>query len=268
MTDLIQIAGLGGRKSLIDTAEEVSNALRLLNENISELDKRIKKDKENPGLEKLRDGLQGAIETLTHHKGMAFQINFGPPNFENCHFCTPQSRDCYMLLIPVDKNFAVFPIYSGAMFRDFVDYVPVSDERWKKVISPLEKPAKTPNEERSLIAKAVDNFQTLVASDKDWGGWLGNLIPVRWEQDCVEETRSLAPFLFMLSAEGYLKFHKFEIGTAADGIPLFHYTAAIMGNNGEAYSVDPWLGRTDIMSLKTWKWAYEQQRKEMWGPKY
>jgi SAM-dependent methyltransferase len=230
---------------------------------------------------KMRDYLEQAIDALdAAAPNAAFALNFGfigytapAPNACDDVF----TRDHYQILIPIREGAAVaYSVYSGTNLRTLIDYVSLTPEEEQDILAPLlDHPPETAEQERQYLRKVIDRYETYVAPF-DIGGWKGNRLPIfaRGQQTCSQETDTLRPFLFALSARGYLKFHKFDSqysyvafqtpeqleskmtmphgqrilsGTALP--PAFqHVSAAIVGNDGKVYAVD--ISRTFIDNVQ------------------
>lgn len=257
------VATTGGNHALIDTLEENLLAQCVLQADLSELVRICTKDN-NPGCSSLHFETLNALQTLQNNPLGKFTINHAPRyDFPLCH---GEKQDCYEMLMLLGSNVhAVLPIYSGGTFSTKVDNISIAEKVWEKVVAPLNVPSKTPNEERENLAKTVDNFENMVASPDDWNGWIGNMLPLRGQQDCIQESISLVTFFQMLSAEGYLHFHHLNEKHAIDGIAMFHYTAIIYDNGERSYSVDPWFGKTSVTPLQDLQAGYSDMAKDFTG---
>lgn len=258
---MMNIAQMGGRKGLIDTPAEIYDVELLLNEAYSGLN--------GAGDEASifqREAVLQALEELNSSPAdTRFHVNWG--RFKEFPVCRNESQDCYKLLIPVPSDsYDIFPIYSGATFMNFVDYVAISNESWEKIVEPLVAEIDSSENERKYLAMVVDNFgNTVTPSDIGW--WFGNYIPTRGQQDCTEELASVLSLVWQLQMEDHLKFHELDLDHPIDGVPIFHYTAVISELGGEYFVVDPWWGRTNITGLIPWKDHYRKKFKEQYEPK-
>ena len=137
MTDIFKIAALGGRLDLIDTPEE-----------IYEIQAVISREYEKSGERNIM--IDRAAELIDTNPGCAFRIN-SPLVLANATTCKSggKMRDCADILIPIPKNVnTVFPVRSGAMFANYIDYVELNDKQWRELVLPLSTPASNAADER------------------------------------------------------------------------------------------------------------------------
>lgn len=256
---LLEIAANGERGSLIDTPSEWEKARHFLYSEFLDL-------RQNPPLgffenrraQQVMDAFPHALNSLNWRRD-SFQINLAPTR--NLPLCSHKRiKDCYQLLIPVpSKYYAAFPVHSGGMFRDLTDYVPVTKREWSAIVQPLTQSSGTDDEERRKLGLAAANFDRNIASDSDWGGWVGNFISVRGEQDCTEEVSTNVGFLHILSAERYLRYHHFNFNHMVEGHRT-HVANVFQRKDGVKYTLDTWRGIPEIMALERWRVAYPRQR--------
>jgi len=256
MTDIFKITALGGRADLIDTPEEIYETQALLSQ-----------EYEKFGENNLQ--INRAIELIEANPGRSFRIN-SPLILAGAPACISGEKmeDCADILIPIpDGAQTVFPVRSGALFANYIDYVALNEREWIDLVLPLATPAANAKEERTKLKEIALKFDDVVSYEYDLPGFLGNLIPLRGQQDCTDETATLSSLLHTLSAEGYLKFHKFDFNDAQASIPLYHYAAKICERDGdECYVVDPWRGLS-ITEVSLWEFVNKEQMKMQFRPK-
>jgi hypothetical protein len=256
MTDIFKVAALGGRLDLIDTPDEIFEVQEML---CAEYDK---PGEVNPMIERMAELIDANPES-------SFRIN-SPIMFSGVSACKSgdEIQDCADIIIPIPEgSHTIFPVRSGAMFANFIDYVSLNESQWTDLIMPLSKPAPNAAAERVNLREVVIKFDDVVSYEYDIPGFLGNLFPLRGQQDCTDETATLAPLLHTLSAAGYLKFHTFDPLNAQTGIPLYHYAAKICENDGECYVVDSWRGAS-ITEISVWKFVHTEAMQQQFRPKY
>ena len=241
--NLISIAATGGNEALIDTQEEQEKTWNLLN---SSLENENLSDRE-------RQLMTETLATLTSNPDTPLQINFSV--FDDLPVCSTSTQDCERLLIPVPSQQEwVFPISSGGLFADHIDYVPVSKELWNGIVSPLvEDPPQNPEDERRLISKVVRNFYLKTAQqansvtnqreDEYWRG----------KQNCKDKGNNLKSLFNVLSAGNYLKFHSFDPDKTGAGSEKFHYAALILENGANYFAIDISLHDVTMMRLEEWE---------------
>lgn len=249
---LIDIAGRGGRASLIDTKAEKDEVLAYLamayedpssvtygcGTNASDLKEVC---------------IASGIYQLMKYPDNSFQINPGAPSgLKKTVGCNKGDEDCFKLLIPVESfDTARFPVYSGGVCNDYVNYFPISEEEWQLITFPLSKPATSVAEERDDLIESIDIFMDIVA-DSDVKSDIGNVFWWRGQMDCVDTAFTVAGLLYMLSSEGYLRNYKFDPDNFFDGIAMVHFAATISGPNGTEM-VDAFGYNTVIQSAAAWK---------------
>lgn len=151
------------------------------------------------------------------------------------------------------------------------DRVSMTNNEWKQAAKFFKK-AKTPEQERAAISKAVGWFEENVGektgTSGDMPGTFGKV--GKYQLDCVDESTNTTIYLSVLEQKKLLKFHKVSRPTSrspltglAGGRFWPHFTAVIYDTTtGEPYAVDSWFrsnGRpADIVTMKEWLYG--------WGP--
>lgn len=266
MSEIIQkllgIAQKSGNPALLDSPEELKETQNALKQELEGIQLTYDKPVNHYELNSMGKALQ-LIELSPNGR---FRVNFS--NGHISRFCDAEKQDCNLPLISVEGGaYDTVPVFSGAVPFFYVDYKPVSNEEWAKITEPLKQPAASSGEERENLRKAADLYKKFIAP-ADTGGWLGNLMPVRGEQDCTSSVSSLIPFLYTLSVQGLLKFHVMDLKRPMHGIPGFHYTALIRENSGDYFAIDAWEWKTQIFTLGTWNLIYGERYKDMRRPKF
>lgn len=261
---LLEIAQKGGRASLIDTPDEIRQAQKAVNERFEEIQLTHDKLMDYYELNTLDRIIQILKETPLN---ASLRLNL--PQRRNFELCTSTQQDCYAPIIPLPNGvYDVLPVYSGSTFLSRLDYLPISNEQWQKITEAFKTPAANAAEERNKLVSAVSIFDKTTAPS-DVGSWLGNyFVHGRGQQDCIQKLETLIPFLWILSTEGYLKFHHLDFNRPFTGIVMYHYAAMVQENNGGYFTVDPWEGRVIITSYENWRQRHFEEFKEQFKPKF
>lgn len=256
LNKIMDVATIGGQRDLLDTPEEIDEARALLVEEYAALPVEA---------QRAQAILAHAFATIDRHPNAAFRIV--SPHFADAPLCTEETiQDCFAPLVPITAPMAtVFPVRSGAMFANYTDYRFFTNEEWAAIIAPLAEPAATVEEELRQLDQAVDRFDEAVAPN-DWPGFLGNVIPMRGEQDCTDELATLVPFLSALTANDLLR--HLALDPEDDGVHMgtFHHAVKLKGRDGTEYVVDPWEFHL-VVERETWELHYGVQRDMWYGPK-
>jgi hypothetical protein len=256
---LMDIAKSEGSKLLIDTPDEKGRARDYLQRKI----KFVGLCEDSDCLLK-KDMMVDAVYQIISSPDRSFSVN--PLVLPEFPVCSQSSRDCNRTLIPLPISIPVhtrMPIVSGAMMLNRIDYFSISPKKWDQIVDGLDGSAADAKAEKEQIRAVVDRFQesleTFFGTD-DWPGWIGNLIPQRGEQDCVDETLSLISFFHALEAEGRLKYYTIPT-VPIQSIPGYH-NAFLIERRGscERFVVDPWNGSTTILSVELWEQEFEYDR--------
>jgi hypothetical protein len=253
--DLVNIAAQEGERAFIDTAMEMDLTSQLL-ESVD--------DSDCYHAEMITQALNVLDDQSSYTK---LQINIA---YNRHDICDKTSQDCYQLLIPVPKDlYAVFPLYSGGGINPRLDYKCVTPSEWEWVISDLTKCFDNPEDERVALAKVATQFDRTISFSRDIGGYIGNLFTfMRGQQNCMNETMSLAPLLHILSAEGYLGHHIFDHADYSVGVTFFHYAAKFQEKEGENYVLDTWSGEALISEEEYWYSVQEARRASSMSKEY
>lgn len=260
---LSEVSQWGGKHFLIDTDEEKQAAAYYLRSKISECGETDIEDEETiNNILKYAKALHCILDNPDH----SFAINFFSNH--NGNLCSSILRDCDALLIPVEAGLqGAVAVFSGGSFGTFTDYLSITEEEWQNIILPLSTPADSAAEEKENLRTVVDNFEAFVSSD-DVSGWLGNLLPSRGQQDCVQDAKTLFSLLYMLSSESLLKFHEFDPIDGFAMVPGLHYALNIHAPDGGKYVVDGWGDETVIEGFHYWETYYNNQLKALTASPY
>lgn len=153
-----------------------------------------------------------------------------------------------------------------------IDTIELTDSKWKEIDTIFNPPAKSAEQEREKISKALASFETIVGditgtSEDIWGTFQKT---GHKQQDCVDESTNSSIYMRVLEKRGHLKFH---IPRVPQSRVLFmrwpHQTAVITEiETGQEYAVDSWFHNNgkpaEIIELDTWKkgWKPEKAPKE------
>jgi hypothetical protein len=256
---ILDIASRCGRRDLVDTPEELSELRAFLDGERIRLEK-----EESAGRES--EIVDAALRILDRNPGRSFSIV--PPHFSSFPACGEELTDCYTPIFPLEEGvYSVFPIRSGGPFADHLDYVAIAEETWQEISESLRSAAERAEEERAALKEAVERFDTLVASDEDVPGFIGNVLPMRGQQDCTDEMVSLAPLLHALSAEGYLEHHSFDYEDYQLSVPGYHYAIKLCEAGGACFAVDAWNGLS-ITEAKLWEFQHRDQQQIWMRPRF
>jgi hypothetical protein len=147
--------------------------------------------------------------------------------------------------------------------------VALDPAQWDSIVALFAAPTATPAEERERVARAIGRLERLVgrkAGTADDSGE-NQLLAMRGQLDCVDETANTQTYLQLLGRRGLLRWHK--VGSPAHrGWPAdswVHNTAVLAEREGGArYAVDSWFydnGRpAAVVPLESWLegWRPEQ----------
>ncbi|MGQ0526947.1 MAG: hypothetical protein ACT4OY_02780 [Alphaproteobacteria bacterium] len=151
--------------------------------------------------------------------------------------------------------------------------VSLSDKEWGSVKNIFRKKSKTPEAERTKIAKAVGLLERIIGpKDGTEHDVMGTFRETGHDQlDCVDESTNTTTYLYMLDQAGVLKFH--TVLGAVVRLPLVHagnwpHQSAMIREDktGDYYVVDSWFRNNgadaDIVDLPTWRagWKPEELR--------
>lgn len=175
---------------------------------------------------------------------------FGPEGRFQVNTLRAGRRGGVSLLIPLPEEVAVvFQVYSGAMFGNYLEEVFVSLEDWEFIVEPLKMGSVADAKlERRALEDVFARFEEVVSPKEDVPGLLGNLIPGRGQQDCVDKSRGTAQGLDLLARGGMLRYHTFDPSAPYSGNPTFHMGSRMTEKaTGQHYVVDTWNGTVHIL---------------------
>lgn len=243
--DVLKLYGVARREGqplLIDSQEEWNQALTHL-EKIPAHD-----EKEKKFLVDLKSQL------LQLGPGSRIQIN---PLFRTCG---EDGRGCYEFFIPLPPDQAIgFFSFSGGVFQSAFEFVPMANEEWENMISPLKTTASSAASERELIRQVVDRILQRISPEPCVSGQLvEELVPLFSGdpiKNAAEAYRTSLQILFALQQSGLLRHHRFELfaptGTHVLGPPVAHL---VEKGAGTLYLLDACMGRNNSMILSEQDW--------------
>lgn len=129
-----------------------------------------------------------------------------------------------------------------------VKIVELNDTEWARIEKNFTPPAKTAEDERKQIEKAIAEFEktvgAMVGTDEDVWGTFQDL--GRFQLDCVDESTNTTAYLVSLKERGNIKHHDILSPSARvlkNGFPGWpHQTAVIRDlGTGQKYAVDSWF---------------------------
>lgn len=131
-------------------------------------------------------------------------------------------------------------------------------------------PAKSPEAERTQIAKAIGEWEKIVGPRTGTTVDVGNNYSGdMFQQDCVDESTNTMVYLTLMDQMGLLKFH--SVNAPQSRAPLFsgrwgpHRTAQIEDNQTKIrYAVDSWFFdngiKAEIVPISIWKQGWRPDR--------
>lgn len=133
--------------------------------------------------------------------------------------------------------------------------VSLSQEGWNRLHALFAFPAQNANQERAHIAQAIQIFETDIGAQTgtsaDLKGTFKPFIrnkgkPLRFQQDCVDESTNTTIYLSVLYQKGWLQFHRVTQPQSRQpfigGNRWWHQSATIVDSNtSQRYAVDSWF---------------------------
>ncbi len=158
----------------------------------------------------------------------------------------------------------------GCQYHDRIEMT-ASD--WKQINKIFAKKAKSAQDERAKVAKAIGAFEKIV------GGKNGSYVDIAgtfektgtYQLDCVDESTNTTVYLAALERKGALKYHTLLPPTVR--FPLVHsgtwphQTAVLKENSSnETFAVDSWFhdngAPAEIVELNQWKDGWRPEVRE------
>lgn len=136
-----------------------------------------------------------------------------------------------------------------------IETVSLNEDQWKEINTTFKPAAKSPQEERAQISKAIKQFEILVgnitgtSADKRGTFRLyqdSNPKYDKFQQDCVDESTNTTIYLSLLKQRGLLKFHRPTQPQSRQPfiskVAWWHQTATIKEiGTDKQYAVDSWF---------------------------
>lgn len=134
---------------------------------------------------------------------------------------------------------------------------------WKAVQRAMKPKAKTAEQERQRIARAISVFETRAGAkagtDGDKTGTFTEM--GRYQQDCVDESTNTTIYLSAMEQKGLLKFHSLRGPTTRTPFRTgrWPHQSAVIAENGTdtLFAVDSWFHDNghpaEIVPLEQWK---------------
>jgi hypothetical protein len=88
-----------------------------------------------------------------------------------------------------------------------------SKQEWNSVAAVFKPAAKTPEAERSKIAKAIARMETIIGKKTNTGQDTGEALSIKqnkYQMDCLDETVNTSRYLAFLYEAGLFKFHQYS----------------------------------------------------------
>jgi len=172
---------------------------------------------------------------------------------------------------PTPANFSV--CHGGTCA--IVSQASLDEEQWRRIAAAFPAPARDAAEERTRIAEAIAQFETVVgtitgttddrAENQHGASW--------WSQmDCIDESTNSTTYLRVLARAGLLAWHRVE-ARVTRGFFLFgwpHTTAVLSEQSGARWAVDSWFHENgklpEIVPLELWKTGWRPAKDGMKPP--
>ena len=186
----------------------------------------------------------------------------------------PKRNDFETILSAGERNFIArpspqaFSICHGHTCA-YITSLSLSNAQWQEVSDIFEPPALSPVQERERIREAIALLErrvgALSGTDADQGRNLAGL-GKPGQMDCIDESTNTSVYLYMLQADGLLRWHRLEHRLSRGPFTLVlqppHSTAVIRElGSGRRYAVDSWFldngAPPFIVPVEQWKRGWQ-----------
>lgn len=161
-----------------------------------------------------------------------------------------------------------------------VKTVSLSNQAWKELNAIFSIPANTAEQERDRISKAIQIFETDIGAQTGTSADLKGTFkpfarktdkPLRFQQDCVDESTNTTVYLSILQKKNWLQFHRVTQPQSRQpfigGNHWWHQSATIREiNTKQQYAVDSWFedngAPAHIVKIENWFNNWKPQNSE------
>jgi hypothetical protein len=153
----------------------------------------------------------------------------------------------------------------------YISEVSLNEDEWSGILSIFKSDARSPEQERMLIAGAIARFEIIVGArtgtDANLGGNFTGL-GRPGQMDCIDESTNTTVYLTLLQNHDLLRWHRVDHRTTR-AITYFNYphSSAVIREieTGKRYAVDSWFednGKPPhIVPLSLWRRGWEPDQK-------
>ena len=158
----------------------------------------------------------------------------------------------YLMQLEMDNNNQATPGQftvchgNGCSLRSTVS---LAGQPWNQVMAHFNTPAKSPEEEREQISKAIALIEVIIGEKIGSHTDVGQNVYKYYDEgqmDCVDETINTSMYLHFLKESGALRWHKVE-KPLHRGFFWPHNTAVVGEiNSGKMYVIDSWFFKNGV----------------------